>query len=101
VMKEVPPDRLREIYFIWGMANKYQGNKGRAMSILKQTLELYPTYRDAFREYTMLLYEDNQMDTLQAVLRTWLVNNPKDEETRKAMQDLFKAPRTPASPAGH
>ena len=100
VMKEVPPERLREIYFIWGIANKYNGERQKAKDILKKALELFPRYQDAFREYSLLLYEDNQMDTLQAMVRVWLTNNPNDEDARRIMKDLFSTPRTPV-PTGN
>jgi tetratricopeptide (TPR) repeat protein len=97
LMKLVPPERVREIYFIWGVTNRYEGNRDKAKNIMKNALELYPTYRDLFREYSLMLYEDNEMDTLKVVVSTWLRNNPNDEETRRAMQDLFSTPRPPAS----
>lgn len=99
LMKRVPPERVREIYFIWAIANMYQDEREKAKSIFKKTLELYPTYRDAFREYTLLLYEDNQMDILQEFVRTWLTNNPEDMEARRFMQDIFSTPRGPVPPA--
>ncbi len=100
VMEEVSPERLREIYFIWGLANKYKGDRQKAKDILQKTIELYPRYKDAFREYTLLLYEDNQLSELQDLVRVWLTNNPKDEEARRIMQELFRTPRTPA-PSGN
>jgi hypothetical protein len=98
LMREVAPERVQEIYFIWGAANKYKGETEKAKSILKRTLELYPTYKDAFREYTLLLYEDDQMDTLQEFIRVWLKNNPQDDDARRIMQDLYSTPRTASPP---
>lgn len=93
LMDRVPSERVRDIYFVWAITNKYKGNREKAKSILRKTLDLYPRYRDAFREYTLLLYEDREMDVLQQAIRVWLTDNPGDDETRMVMQELFSTPR--------
>jgi tetratricopeptide (TPR) repeat protein len=98
LIDRVPPDRVKDIYFIWGVTNKYNNNREKAKNILRKTLDLYPTYKDAFREYTLLLYEDKEMDVLQLAIRTWLTHNPGDDETRKVMQELFSMPQTTTPP---
>jgi tetratricopeptide (TPR) repeat protein len=90
---EITPRRhQRDIYYVWGIATKFAGDRTRAKEILKKTLELFPTFRDAFREYSLLLYEDNQMDELRETVRRWLLNNPEDDQARRIMEEMFKAP---------
>jgi len=101
LLTKVPRGETRRIYFVWGMANKYNGQRDKAKALLKTALDSFPTFEDAFREYSLLLYEDKQMDMLQQLLRTWLMNNPKDDKARRAMQELFKTPPTPSSPPGN
>jgi len=95
LMRQVPADRVHEIYFIYGISEKYQGNRDRAKEILGKTVEMFPHYRDAFREYAKLLYEDNQMDLLRKVAGSWLQKNPDDDDTRRMMEDMFRTPRQP------
>jgi len=97
VMNSVPRDQVKDIYLIWGVANKYEGRREKAKSILKAAMDLYPNFRDVFAEYSLLLYEDNQMDALRDAFETWLTNNPDDQETRRTMQEMFNAQGAPAS----
>jgi tetratricopeptide (TPR) repeat protein len=93
----VPEPHRQDIYFVWGVATKYAGDRERAKEILKTTLDKFPKFRDAFREYSLLLYEDNQMDKLRETVRRWLANNPHDEQARRIMQELFKTPASTGS----
>ena len=88
LVKRVPPGRVREIYFIWGIASKAAGKREQAKSLLKATLDSFPAYADAFHEYALLLYENKEIDTLCETVRKWLVRNPGDEDARRIIQDL-------------
>jgi tetratricopeptide (TPR) repeat protein len=89
LLDKVPPSQKRAIYYVWGLAEKYMGDREQAAAILRATLDSFPSFNDAFREYTLLLYEDKQMDSLKSVVQRWLVNNPHDEQARRIMQELF------------
>lgn len=90
LVNRVPASHRREIYYIWGIATKYKGDRQGAADILRATLDSFPTFNDAFREYTLLLYEDKQMDSLKSAVQRWLINNPGDPQARRIMQELFK-----------
>lgn len=97
LMNSVPADQVKEIYLIWGLANRYEDRRDKAKSILKAALDLYPTYREAFMEYSLLLYEDSQMDALQELIEAWLADNPDDNDARRMMRELFSTPVRPDS----
>jgi tetratricopeptide (TPR) repeat protein len=90
IVNRVPPSQKPEIYYVWGLAKKYLGEREQAAAILRATLDSFPAFDDAFREYTMLLYEDKQMDSLKSVVQRWLAHNPRDAKARKIMQELFE-----------
>lgn len=100
IVNEVPPSHKRDIYYVWGISKKYIGEREQAKAILRATLDTFPGFDDAFREYTLLLYEDKQMDSLKAVVQRWLVDNPRDDRARKIMQEFFKESSPAESPDG-
>ena len=103
MVASLPRDNARDIYFVWGMANRYKGDKARAAEILKMTLDSFPTFPDAFREYTRLLYEAGDIDRLRQVVERWLTNNPDDVDARRLLENIERktAPRAiPGSGSG-
>jgi tetratricopeptide (TPR) repeat protein len=94
----VPREDAREIYYVWGMTNRYRGNKARAAEILKMTLDTFPDFADAFKEYSRLLYEAGDIDRLRSVIQRWLTDNPDDTDARRLLQSIDDQP-TPSTSA--
>jgi len=93
-----PRESAREIYYVWALANRYKGNPGRAAEILRATLDTFPDFPDAFREYTRILYEAGEIDRLRSTVQKWLVDHPDDTDARRLLQSI-KESNTPAVPS--
>ncbi|MCK5126508.1 MAG: DUF2723 domain-containing protein [candidate division Zixibacteria bacterium] len=96
LVKQVPEDKEQDIYFIWGMAHKYEGHLQKANVRLRFVFENYPHFNDGFREYSRLLYESKHFTDLRKVIETWVNNNPDDAEAPKMLESLNRSLYTPA-----
>lgn len=98
LIARLPRENVREIYYVWGMANRYQGNKARAEEILKMTLDSFPDFGDAFKEYSRLLYEAGDIGRLRNVVEKWLADNPDDVDARRLLQSINQNPAPASAP---
>jgi tetratricopeptide (TPR) repeat protein len=99
LVTRLPRENVRNVYFVWGMANRYKGDKARAAEILKMTLDSFPVFADAFREYTRLLFEAGDTERLRSVVEKWLLNNPDDSDARRLLESIGHNPAPGAIPA--
>lgn len=98
LLAEVPKDESREIYYVWAVANRYRGNTGKAMEILRTALDTFPDYADAYKEYTRLLYDAGDFQRLRSVVRTWVRHNSDDTEARRLLQGIDSGAPSSSSP---
>lgn len=91
LIDDVPEHKRKDIYFVWGMAYRYVGNHDKALERLQITLEKFPHFNDAFREYSRLLYETNQLEKLRETIVNWLKDNPNDDEALKMLESLNRS----------
>lgn len=92
LLAPIPHDELGDIYYAWGMSFKHVGKRQRALEILKMTLDSFPHHADAFREYSLLLYENKDMAALHDAVKRWLEANPHDAAAQHLEEQLNKAP---------
>ena len=88
VIAQVPEGYRREMYYVWAASNRYGGKREKAREILGLTLDSFPTYRDVFREYAFMLYEDKDYERLHKTLVNWVEANPDDDNARKMLDEL-------------
>ena len=103
LVARVPHSQAAEIYFVWGLTSREKGERELARKIFKMTLDSFPTFSDAFKEYTRILYEDKEINLLRTTIETWLKNNPNDYQARQLLLDLSRERPNPAAlppPAG-
>ena len=88
LIAKATPGQAPHIYLGWAVGKKFAGDRAKAKEILQKTLDLFPRFSDAFREYALLLYEDKEMDKLQALVRTWLYSNPTDDNAQRLQEEI-------------
>jgi tetratricopeptide (TPR) repeat protein len=95
IIDRVPPERKARIYHVWASVSRYRGDREKAKQVLRMTLDSFPHYKEAYGEYSRLLFEDNELEQLYDVTRRWLSDNPDDERARMLMEELSKRMTVP------
>ncbi len=93
IIEIVSPEWRKQIYFIWGLTSRYNGQTEKAERIFKATLDSFPQYEDAFKEYGRLLMEQDRIEELKTVIAQWLDNNPGDAAMRQFLTQLQNRPQ--------
>ncbi len=91
ILEQLPESQHKDVYFVWGMAYRYIGNLDKAAERMKITLEKYPHFNDAFREYSRLLYDSGKFNELRSLIQAWIANNKDDTEAPQMLDALNKS----------
>jgi len=79
---------LGEIIFPVYSSYDRLGDRAGGQSFLKRTLQADPHNTDAFRTLVRSYFQERNYDTLYAVLREWVANNPADTQSVRMFNEL-------------
>lgn len=89
ILAEAPPEVNQEQMWL-SLASDFRrkGKIDRSYQILREQLAKFPNSENAFRQMLSYLYQDNQIDSIEALLGEWIQNNPNDSEAIAAYGEI-------------